>query len=60
MNPMRGWRPRTFLALAVFLLLFLQGVPTEAYTRCDHYGQCTICDFYSVRGEYQGSVEWCF
>jgi hypothetical protein len=55
----RLWQRR--FALLVFLIAVLL-VPAfvYAYTICNKYSDgCTICDFYSPKDEWQGSIEWC-
>ena len=53
-------RVTKLLVAGIFLILFAQGTPSGAYKICQRYGICTICDFFSPSGEYQGSIEWCF
>jgi hypothetical protein len=48
-----------FFALAVVLSSLLIPSPALAYTKCADYGGCTICDFFSPEGQYQGYIEWC-
>ena len=60
MNRLKRRGTRGLLIVGVFLLLFIQGAPSNAYKICQRYGVCTICDFFSERHEWQGSIEWCF
>jgi hypothetical protein len=48
------------LLVGSLLLVGLLTAPAEARTVCNHYGNCTICDFYGPNDEYQGYIEWCF
>jgi len=48
-----------FLLFAVLAALFLPSA-VDAYTKCRTYNDgCTICDFFSAGGDYQGYIEWC-
>ncbi len=48
-------------ALVVTLVALLVPTPALAYTVCNRYGPCTICDFYGTGpNDWRGSIEWCF
>ncbi len=47
-------------AAMLFVALLAFATPSSAEKICQHYGPCTICDFYGPNGEYAGSIEWCF
>jgi hypothetical protein len=49
-----------FLLVVVSTLLMPPPVFAAGYRVCNHYGACTICDFYGSDGSYQGYMEWCF
>ena len=52
---------RSFLLVATVAAgsLFVSAAPATSYSICNHYGNCTICDFYGPNGEYHGYLEWC-
>jgi hypothetical protein len=57
---MEGMRQRRVLVLAALIVFLLVPAFVYAYTICNKYSDgCTICDFYSSKGEWQGYIEWC-
>lgn len=57
-TPLR-WGRFGFLLFAILAAVLLPSA-AGAYSRCHTYNDgCTICDFFSPTGEYQGYIEWC-